>query len=700
MSSSDTASSDNPLLAFGKALPHAEVPFSDLKPKHVQPAVQALLEQLRLSIEAIENEEQPPTYQNTLAALDAAGESLGVVMEVLAHWEGVDTSEELREVFNRMQPEVSSFCAGIPLRAKLWQRVKSLQSAGGRESWTPTQQRFLQKTVEEFRREGAELDDTGKERLKAISRELSELTSSFGQNVVAATGAYELYIEEDSRLAGLPQSALEQARAAAKEAGKSGFRFTLQAPSLIPVLSYLDDGKLRQQIYEAFESRATVGKHDNSPVLLKILTLRSEQAKMLGFADFADWALNDRMARTGAAARKFVDDLAAKSRNSFEQEQLSLQAYRCELEGPDAAPIERWDASYYAEKQRRALYDFDAEQLRPYFPAKQVVEGLFETAKRLYGVEVRVNSTLSRWHEDVQAYDLHDADGELLASFYADLFPRKTKRDGAWMHPLLSGIIESGSTDRTARLCYPHLALICANVTPPVGDTPALLSHREVETMFHEFGHLLHQCLSKVEVRRFAGANVAWDFVELPSQIMENWCWEKESLDTFARHYQTGETIPQALLDKMKRARTYREATATMRQLGFSTMDLALHTQYEPEKDGDVLDYARAVAQKFSPFELPKNHCMVAAFSHLFSSPVGYAAGYYSYKWAEVLDADAFTRFKAEGIFSPVVGNAFRRTVLERGGSAEPMTLYKDFMGREPSLDALLDRSGMATGSP
>lgn len=698
------SSSDNPLLAFGRALPAVSIPFSDLKPEYVEPAVQKLLGKMREEIEAIEAQTEPPSYANTLAPLDAAGESLQVVMEVLGHWEGVDTSEALRTVYNRVQPEVSSFCAGIPLRAQLWQRVKTLESTAPRDQLTPTQSRYLDKTLEEFRREGAELDEEGKKRLKEISRELTELTSAFGQNVVAATAAFELYVEDEARLAGLPASALAQARAGAEAAGKTGYRLTLQAPSLIPVLTYLDDRKLRQEIYEAFESRATQGEQANPPVLLKILSLRAEQAKMLGFANFADWVLNDRMARTGAVARKFVDDLANKSRGAFEKEQCELQAYRCQLEGPDAPTIERWDAGYYAEKQRRSLYDFDSEQLRPYFSVDSVVQGLFETAKRLYAVDVRVNTRLSKWHEDVQAYDLFDADGEHLASFYSDLFPREAKRDGAWMHPLLSGIVEAGAVDsevaEVGRLQTPHIALICANVTPPVGDTPALLSHREVETMFHEFGHLLHQCLSKVEVRRFAGANVAWDFVELPSQIMENWCWEKESLDSFARHYKTGESIPDELLEKMKSARAYREATAMMRQLGFSTMDLALHMQFDPETDGDVLDYARSVAQKFSPFPLPKNHCMLAAFTHLFSSPVGYAAGYYSYKWAEVLDADAFTRFKAEGIFSSEVGKAFRQSVLQRGSSAEPMELYKAFMGREPSLDALLERSGMTTSSP
>jgi oligopeptidase A len=350
--------------------------------------------------------------------------------------------------------------------------------------------------------------------------------------------------------------------------------------------------------------------------------------------------------------------------------------------------------SYYAEKQRQALYDFDSEELRPYFPLDRVVEGLFETARRLYGLSVRENHTLGRWHPDVRAYDIVDEQGELLASFYSDLFPRESKRDGAWMNAFISGTTQPGAS--SSDMGRVHLGLICCNLTPPGGGRPALLSHMEVKTMFHEFGHLLHHCLSRVEVRSLVGTNVAWDFVELPSQIMENWCWEKEALSSFARHYETGEPIPEALFDKMQRARTYREATGTMRQLGFASVDLALHVDYDATRDGDLLAYCRRIAQPFSPAQLGDNYAMIAAFNHLFASSVGYAAGYYSYKWAEVLDADAFTRFKREGVYSRSVGEAFRRSVLERGDSADPMELYKDFMGREPSLDALLLRSGLA----
>jgi oligopeptidase A len=675
---------ENPLLNLG-----FNIPFESLQPVHVQPAVQALLQRGRLNIEAIETESAPPTYANTLGRLDTATAELEVAMTVVGHLESVMTSPELREVYNRVRPDVSAFYASIPLRPLLWQRLKAFAGTAEAAALTGPRARFLQKTLEGFRREGADLSLPEKQRLEAISRELSELTSRFGQNVVASNAAYELLVQDEARLAGLPEAAKQRAREDAKAHDQAGYRFTLQAPSLIPLLTYCDDSELRRELYMASECRATSGEHANPPLISKILELRHEQARLLGFQHFADLVLADRMAKKGEVARRFVDDLSERCRAPFEAEREALLEFRRKLEGPNAPELERWDLSYYSEKQRQALYDFDSEQLRPYFPLDRVVGGLFETARRLYGVDVRPNDELGRWHPDVRAYDMFDEAGSKLASFYTDFFPRESKRDGAWMNGLIPGVSAPGASPV-------HLGLICANVTPAAQDLPSLLSHGEVETLFHEFGHLLHLCLSKVEVRSQVGTNVAWDFVELPSQIMENWCWEREALSLFARHHETGEPIPDDLLSKMQRARTYREATAMTRQLGFATLDLALHVDYQPARDGDVLAYARRVSQRFAAAKLSDNHAMIASFSHLFSSSVGYAAGYYSYKWAEVLDADAFTRFKQEGVYNRKVGEAFRRSVLERGDSADPMDLYTQFMGREPSLDALMQRAGLA----
>jgi oligopeptidase A len=420
----------------------------------------------------------------------------------------------------------------------------------------------------------------------------------------------------------------------------------------------------------------------------RILAMRAEKAALLGFSNFVDLVLDERMAENGARARGFLEDLQQRSGVTFEREKAELTAFRRELEGPDAPAIAPWDVAYYSEKLRTHVYAFDEEALRPYFAAPQVLSGMFDLVHSLYGVRVQRVLDLPVWHPSVLGYRIVDADDSELGVFYADLYPREEKRGGAWMNAFITG-------EPNAAGWSPHVGLICGNLTPPLGKEPALLSHREVQTLFHEFGHLLHHMLSRVEVKSLAGTQVAWDFVELPSQIMENFCWERATLDLFARHQQTGETIPEQLLSRMQRARTYRGASAMMRQLGFGMVDLSLHMDYDPARDGDVLDYSRSVLQRFSPAQLADDHGLIASFGHLFSHPVGYAGGYYSYKWAEVLDADAFSRFRSEGLLSRKVGMEFRDKILARGDSRDPMQLFVDFMGRTPDLCALLQRSGI-----
>jgi oligopeptidase A len=453
-------------------------------------------------------------------------------------------------------------------------------------------------------------------------------------------------------------------------------------------MTYLDNAAIRERFYRAFSVRATAEPLDNRPLAARILALRAEKARLLGFRDFADFALEDRMAKSGARAMSFLEDLKAKTTTRFAAENRELLEFRRSIEGaaaPDPAP---WDVGYYAEKQRAALYDFDEEALRPYFPLGSVLDGMFTLAGKLYGVRVTGESGAPVWDPDIHYYGIHDSTGELLGGFYADWLPRENKRPGAWMGALITG----GPAPEGFQ---PHLGYICGNLTPPIGGAPALLTHRDVETIFHEFGHLLHQIFSRVEPRTLAGVNVAWDWVELPSQIMENWCWERGALDLFSRHWQTGEPIPDGLFQKMKRARTFRAANAQMRQLGFAFVDQSLHTLFDAARDGDLTVYARNIIQQFSPAPLPPEHAMIAGFTHLFAEPVGYGAGYYSYKWAEVLDADAFTRFRKEGIFSPEVGAAFREHILSKGDSEDPAELYRRFMGREPDPSALLERSGL-----
>ena len=667
------------------------IPFDQIRAEHVQPAAAELLREARQRIDALAAEAQPRTFDNTLTALDSITEPLDEAMSVARHLESVATYPALREAYNAVQPEVSAFYSGIPLHAGLWQAIKSYSATEEAAALTGTRRRFLTKTIDTFRRHGADLDAQGKARLEAIDIELATITTKFSQNVLDATNAFELVITDEAGLTGLPPSAVAAARESASQKGLDGWRFTLQAPSYTPVMTYMNDAATREKMYRAYAVRASGGAHDNRALLSRILELRRARAELLGFRNFADLVLHDRMAHTGERAEAFLKDLKRKTEAHFARENRELLAFRRGLEGADAPELQPWDVAYYAEKQRAALYDFDEEELRPYFPLERVVAGMFETVQRLYGIRVVEEPGVPVWDPQVRYYAVYDRDGAFLGGFYADWYPRENKRGGAWMDALMTGY-------PTAEGFRPHLGLICGNLTPPLADRPALLTHYEVTTVFHEFGHLLHHLLSRVEVRSLAGTSVAWDFVELPSQIMENWTWEREPLDLFARHYQTGEPIPGDLFEKMVRARNFRSANAQMRQLGFGFVDLALHIDYDPARDGDVIEYTRGILQQYSPAPLPPDHAMAAAFTHLFASPVGYGAGYYSYKWAEVLDADAFTRFRTHGIFSPEVGAEFRDTILSRGDSEDPAELYRRFMGRDPDPNALLERSGLLAG--
>ena len=669
---------DNPLLTVA-----FEIPFDRIRAEHVEPAIDRLISEANEQIDSLV-EAGARTYDNTLGALESATEPLEWASGVVSHLESVATYPEWRAAFQRVQPKISEFWSNLLLDARLWRVLKEFDNTADAKELTGARKRHLTKVVAEFRRQGAELDPAGKKRVGDINVELAELTTKFSQNVLDATNSYEWVVEDEKRLEGLPDSAKEAAAEAAKSKGLDGWRFTLQAPSFIPLITYLDDPTLREEVWRAFHTRATSGEFDNRAVIGSILALRREKAELLSYADFADLVLEDRMAGTGSVAGRFVRDIRRKTFNSFHSENEMLEGFRRELAGDNAGDLKPWDVAYYAEKQRTALYDFDVEELRPYFPVENVLDGLFKTIERLYGVRVLSSSELPVWDSAVRTYRLVESDGKHLASFYIDLYPRENKRSGAWMDGFIVAVPP-----------HPHLGLICANVNPPVGNKPALLTHREVETLFHEFGHLMHLCLSEVVVRSLAGTNVAWDFVELPSQIMENWCWEREALDLFAAHYETGAAIPPDLFDKMARARTYRAANGQMRQVGYAMVDLGLHREYHPEDDGDITTYARAVLQKHHPTTLPQDYGFIASFGHLFSSPVGYAAGYYSYKWAEVLDADAFTRFRENGIFDRKVGQQFRDQILALGDSLPPMELYQHFMGREPKLDPLLERLGL-----
>lgn len=664
------------------------VPFDEVRAADIEPSVDQLLDEAQRRLDAIGTTSEQRTYANTLGALDLACNELDYATGLVGHLESVLGSNDLRDAYNVVLPKVSAFYTKILLSEALYKALRDYAETDDAKALAPGHARYLKKTLADFRRNGAELDAKGKARLAEIDVALSELTLKFSQNVVDATAAFEFVVDDVKRLEGLPEGAIAAARKSAEEKGKAGYRLTLQAPSYGPVMTFAHDRALRETLYRAHVTRASSGPHDNRQIIRDVLALRKEKATLLGFAHFADLVTDDRMAKSGKEALAFVTMLRDRLMPFFERENAELEAF-AKKHGHEGR-LEPWDTAYWAEKQRRALYDFDEETLRPYFPLDRVTKGLFEIATSLYGVRIERDVEAKVWHDDVTAWSVHDASGKRLGGFYFDLFPRETKRDGAWM----GGVVDRlPGTDHELE----NIAVVVANMTPPRGaGQPALLNHREVETLFHEFGHMMHHVLSEVPIRSLAGTRVVSDFVELPSMIMENWCWEKEALDRFARHFETGAPIPDAIKERMLRARTYRAANALMRQLGFSTTDLSLHTSYDPAKDGDVMAYARDIFARFSPIPLPADYAMLAGFSHLFGSPYGYAAGYYSYQWSEVLEADAFGRFRKDGILSPDVGGRFRSEILAKGDTDDPAVLYRSFLGRDPDVTALLTRLGCA----
>ncbi len=563
---------------------------------------------------------------------------------------------------------------------------------------TGVQRRLFDETMADFRQHGADLPPDQKQRLAVVQTELASITQKYSENVLDSTNAWELIIEDESRLAGLPPHAREAARRNARAKGLGAddrpvWRFTQHHPSLEPFMTYLEDDSLRRHMWTGATEIGAREPHDNTPLIRRILELRRERAGLLGKSHFADLVLERRMARNGATALRFITDMHARIREAFARECRELEEFKAQQTGQPVERLEPWELGFWAEKLRRSRYDFDEEALRPYFAVDRVVEGMFRITEQLFGLVIRDHTgDAETWHPDVKVYDMFDADGDRhLGSFYVDWHPRESKRSGAWM----AGLITGGPQPAGHRL--PHLGLMCGNLTEPAGDQPALLKHREVETVFHEFGHLLHHLLGEVEVKSLNGTSVAWDFVELPSQIMENWTWERESLDRFARHYETGAPIPDELFQRMKAARNFRSAVAAMRQLSFGRVDLEMHIN--PTRFIDAPDLEAEVQQLLADYLIPTKTLapsIVRRFGHLFSDAVGYAAGYYSYKWAEVLDADAFTRFQREGVFNPATGRAFRDHILSRGNSEEADVLYRRFMGRDPDPEALLVRSGLA----
>ncbi|MEI6176317.1 MAG: M3 family metallopeptidase [Verrucomicrobiota bacterium] len=687
--------------------PVFHVRWSTLIAESIEPDIRHALDIAMAAIEIIcDQDPSAVTYESSFLALENATVALGDGWGRLNHLDSVCDHPAQREALNKMLPDVTEFYASIALNDRLWTVLKTFGEGPEVEKLDPVKRRFIDETLADFRQSGADLGPEAKQRVAAIEAELSKLTKQYAEHVLDSTNAWEMVITDESKLAGLPESALAGAAANARAKGLAtdespSWRFTLQFPSMFPLMQHLHDDGIRRQVWEASCRVGAYDKYDNTPLVWSILELRHEKAVLLGHEHFADLTLLRRMAKSGEGALSFIENLHSRIVPAYHADFRQLAQYKSAKTGQPIDALQPWEVAYWSELQRKENYDLDDEVLRPYFPVDGVMSGMFEIASRLFGISIKQLETLhiepgsdvecpqdviETWHPEVSFYEIHDSKtGDHLGSFYADWHPRESKRGGAWMNSLHTG--NPGE---------PHLGLIIGNMSPPVDGKTALLTHDEVETIFHEFGHLLHGMLSQVAVKSLSGTNVPWDFVELPSQIMENFCWDRQSLDLFARHHETGDVIPEEIFSRMIAAKNYMSATAFMRQLSFAKIDLELHIHLDKWSGGDLDATDRAILADYRAPLKTETPSMLRRFNHLFSSPTGYAAGYYSYKWSEVLDADAFTRFQNEGILNPETGRSFREHILSKGNSSPADELYRRFMGRDPELEPLLIRDGLA----
>ncbi|MCD8165143.1 MAG: M3 family metallopeptidase [Bacteroides sp.] len=669
---------------FGKYnTPHETIPFDQIEISHYEPALLEGMKQQNEEIDAIVGNPETPSFKNTIIALEKSGALLERVSSVFGNLLSSETSDEMQELAQKMMPLLSEHSNNISLNEQLFNRVKSVYEQREGLNLTKEDARLLEDTYEGFIRSGANLSGEDKEKYRALSSELSTLTLQYSQNNLKETNNYELVLTKE-QLEGLPESAIEAAAETAREKGKEGYVFTLHAPSYIPFMTYTKDRELRRQLYMAYNTRSTSGEYDNTDIVKRIVNIRLERARLLGFDTYADYVLQRRMAETSDAVYDLLNQLLEAYTPTAREEYKEVTALARKTEGEEFV-LMPWDWSYYSEKLKNEKYNLDEEQLRPYFELNNVIEGVFGLATRLYGITFKENKEIPVYHEEVKPYEVYDKDGTFLSVLYVDFYPRAGKRSGAWMSSYKGQWIEEGKDSR------PHITMVM-NFTKPTESRPTLLTFSEVETFLHEFGHALHGMFASSTYESLSGTNVYWDFVELPSQLMENFVTEKEFLNTFARHYETGEVIPDEFIDRIRKASNFNVAYACLRQVSFGLLDMAWYNRNEPF-EGDVKAYEKESWAQAQILPTVEETCMSTQFSHIFAG--GYAAGYYSYKWAEVLDADAFSLFQEKGIFNREVAQSFRDHILSKGGTEHPMVLYKRFRGQEPSIDALLIRNGI-----
>lgn len=683
MTQENTQHTENPLLKSFQTI-HQTAPFSLIKIEHYQPAFDAAIAEAKAEIQEIIDNPETPTFRNTIVELDLAGEKLNRIQSIFFNLNSAETCDEMQEIAQEIAPKLSDFGNDVSLNEALFARIKAVHEQGENLKLNTEEKTLLEKTYRRFVRSGANLNEADKAKYREITRELSQLGLKYQQNVLAETNAYELLITDEKDLSGLPESIVEMAAQATQSKNNEGWLFNLQYPSYVPFLKYADNRELREQILRASGSRANHdNENDNKANIKRIVELRLEKAKLLGFKTHAEYKLQERMAETPEKVDRFLEELHRSSKPFAEKEFAEVQEF-AEKTGFTVA-IQRWDWAYYSEKLKMEKYNFTDEEVKPYLQLEKVIDGVFSLARKLYGLRLQENKEIEVYHPEVTAYEVFDEADRFIAVLYLDFFPREGKRSGAWMTDYRSQSNVDGQQIR------PHISLV-TNFSKSTETKPSLLTFDEVTTFLHEFGHGLHGMLSQCQFPGTSGTNVYWDFVELPSQIHENWAYEKEWLDRFAVHYQTGEKMPEELIKKIQKAQNFQAAYQMERQLSFAILDMAYHDR-ETTVEDDLKAFEMDAITSTDLFEPVEGNLQSTAFSHIFSG--GYDAGYYSYKWAEVLDADAFSVFQEKGIFDRATADSFRKNILEKGGSEHPMKLYKAFRGQEPTVTALLKRNGL-----